>query len=139
MTGKRAEFCWPVRVYYEDTDAAGIVYHANYLKFMERGRTEWLRALGYEQDALVAEFGVVFVIRNATLEFIAPARFNDELVVKTSILSIGRATMEFLQVVADAAGRALCSAEVRVGCVDVSRMVPRRMPPELFSRIRDGS
>ena len=139
MTAVRAEFCWPVRVYYEDTDAAGIVYHANYLKFMERGRTEWLRALGYEQDALVAEFGVVFVIRNATLDFIAPARFNDELTVKTSVLRIGRATIEFLQVVADAAGRALCSAEVRVGCVDVQKMVPRPMPPELFSRIRDGS
>ena len=139
MMAATAEFCWPVRVYYEDTDAAGIVYHANYLKFMERARTEWLRALGYEQDRIAADFGVVFVIRNVTLDFIAPARFNDALIVKTSVRRVGRATMEFMQIVADAAGRALCSAEVRVGCVDVATLAPRAMPPQLFSRIRDGS
>ena len=72
-------FVWPVRVYYEDTDTGGVVYYANYLRFMERARTEWLRSLGFEQDALAREAGVIFAVRSAALEYLRPARFNDLL------------------------------------------------------------
>ena len=78
------EFLWPVRVYYEDTDSGGVVYYANYLKFMERARTEWLRALGFEQDQLIEEEGVIFAVRRAEVDFIAPGRFNDALQVSAT-------------------------------------------------------
>ncbi len=71
-------FTFPVRIYYEDTDSGGVVYYANYLKFMERARTEWLRALGFEQDQLLEQEGVIFAVRSVTVDYNAPARFNDQ-------------------------------------------------------------
>jgi len=79
---------WPVRVYYEDTDAGGVVYYANYLKFLERARTEWLRELGYEQDTLMQD-GIIFAVRRVTIDYLRPARFNQLLEVQTTVISLG--------------------------------------------------
>ena len=91
------EFSWPVRVYYEDTDSGGVVYYANYLKFMERARTELLRSVGYEQDQLQQELGIIFAVHSANIQYKKPARFNDELNVFTSITHIGKASINFKQ------------------------------------------
>ncbi len=91
------EFIWPVRVYYEDTDSGGVVYYANYLKFMERARTEWLRQLGFEQDELLEKEGILFAVRRVSVDYLRPARFNDELLVSASISKQGRASLTFQQ------------------------------------------
>lgn len=115
------EFILPVRVYYEDTDAGGIVYHANYLKFMERARTEWLRALGLEQDTLAAQ-GIVFVVSALDIQYRKPARFNESLWVKTCVKSLGRASLTFTQTIWRqdnvAEPELLTTSEVKVVCVE---------------------
>src|SRR4030066_1801109 len=90
-------FSMPVRVYYEDTDSGGVVYHSNYLNFMERARTEWLRALGFEQDELLRRDGVIFAVRSANIEFLKPARFNDLLQATVQISRRGQASLSFAQ------------------------------------------
>ena len=129
---------WPVRVYYEDTDAAGIVYHANYLKFMERARTEWLRALGFEQDTLAREQGVVFVIIESALAFKRAARFNDELVVRSTLERLRGATIDFAQAVTDQAGNVFCSARNVVACVTAGNLQPRRIPAHMMEIFKGG-
>lgn len=132
-------FSLPLRVYYEDTDAAGIVYHANFLKFMERARTEWLRQLGFEQDRIAREHGIGFVVRSATLDFRRPARFNDALVATAALVRLGRASIDVRQEVLDAAGELLCGGDIRVGSVNVRRMVPVAMPDNIYQGIRNAS
>src|SRR5438067_13857534 len=90
-------FTWTVRVYYEDTDAAGIVYYVNYLKFFERARTEWLRSLGIRQQDLLDQEGVGFVVRSASVEYLAAARLDDELTLKLTVEKLGRASIQFAQ------------------------------------------
>lgn len=124
------DFTWPVRVYYEDTDAGGIVYYANYLKFMERARTEWLRHLGFEQDRLIAE-GVIFAVRRLTLEYLKPARFNDRLEVKVILLGSGGASICLQQTVADQGGQALCQGKITVACLDAGSLRLKRLPLSL--------
>jgi acyl-CoA thioester hydrolase len=97
MSSKLTEFSWPVRVYYEDTDSGGVVYYANYLKFMERARTELLRSIGYQQDQLQQELGIIFAVHSANIRYKKPARFNDELNVVTSISALGKASIRFKQ------------------------------------------
>ena len=131
-------FLWPVRVYYEDTDAAGIVYHANYLRFMERARTEWLRALGVEQDALAREQGVVFVITASTLAFKRAARFNDELVVRSTLEALRGASLAFAQIVTDRLGNTFCTARNVVACVTHVSLQPRRIPAHMMEIFKGG-
>ena len=131
-------FLWPVRVYYEDTDAAGIVYHANYLRFMERARTEWLRALGFEQDALAREHDVVFVITESTLAFKRAARFNDELVVRSTLERLRGASIEFAQTITDHLGGTVCTARNVVACVTRSSLQPRRIPARMMEIFKGG-
>jgi acyl-CoA thioester hydrolase len=131
-------FLWPIRVYYEDTDAAGIVYHANYLRFMERARTEWLRALGFEQDALAREHGVVFVITESTLAFKRAARFNDELVVRSTLVQLRGASIAFAQTITDQLGSALCTARNVVACVTSTTLQPRRIPAHMMRIFQGG-
>ena len=88
-----SDFRWPVRVYYEDTDSGGVVYYANYLRFMERARTEWMRTLGFEQDALIRNPGILFAVRSASLEYLRPARFNDLLEVSVRLCERRRASL----------------------------------------------
>ena len=128
------EFHWAVRVYYEDTDAGGVVYHANYLRFMERARTEWLREQGYEQDVLREE-GVIFTVRSAALEFIRPARFNDLLDVSVSITKIRGASVDIQQTITDQAGETVCEGNVRIACVDTTTLRPRPIPKNMFPEL----
>jgi len=132
-------FRWQVRVYYEDTDSGGVVYYANYLRFMERARTEWMRELGFEQDRLLSEAGVLFVVRSAHLEFLAPARFNDRLTVSAEVLERGRASLTFRQTVAraDAPQTPLCSGQVKVVCVDGASFRPRPIPDFMLKEFPD--
>lgn len=125
-----SEFSWPVRVYYEDTDAGGIVYNANYLKFLERARTEWLRQLGIEQDHLL-HLDVAFVVRHIDIEFRNAARFNQLLTVSCRIAQLKRASMVFTQAIVDELGRIIVSAEVTIACVRVSVMKPIAIPEDV--------
>lgn len=133
------EFLWPIRVYYEDTDAAGVVFYANYLKFMERARTEWLRHLGYEQDRLRTEDGLVFVVTRVVLDFQRPARFNDLLSVSVRLSTRGRASLSLYQEVRDAQRQDLvyCRGEVKLACIDAGSFRPRAIPPRLIAELAD--
>lgn len=93
------EFIWPVRVYYEDTDSGGVVYHSNYLNFMERARTEWLRAMHLEQDDIVNEYGILFVVHSLSINYLKPALFNEALLVKTTIQKLTKASIIFEQLI----------------------------------------
>ena len=126
-------FRWPVRVYWEDTDAGGVVYHASYLRFLERARTEWLRARGVEQQRLREQDGVVFVVRDMTIEFLLPARLDDELEVTLEATETRSASMTFSQrIVRRADGAALVAASVRAACIDAATFKPCRIPNHLF-------
>ena len=127
-------FTWSVRVYYEDTDAGGIVFYANYLKFFERARTEWLRALGIGQHALLQEHGALFVVKNANVDYHAPARLDDELKLTLGIEKVGRASVQFTQR-AWRGEQLLASAAVKVGCVDAATLRPRALPDFAAARM----
>ncbi|HEY4126879.1 MAG TPA: tol-pal system-associated acyl-CoA thioesterase [Gammaproteobacteria bacterium] len=127
-----ASFLWRVRVYYEDTDLGGVVYHANYLKFMERARTEWLRSLGFEQDVLRNHHSVQFVVVNADLHFRRPARFNDELTVSAEVKKRTAASITFHQEVRGPSDMGLCTGEIRVACIDADTFRPRPLPREIL-------
>jgi acyl-CoA thioester hydrolase len=128
---------WPVRVYYEDTDAGGVVYYANYLKFMERARTEWLRALGFEQDQLREESGALFVVREAALKFLRPARFNDELMVVSRVTALRRARIVFSQEVQlnTPEQPLLCSGQTTVVSVQAKTYRPRSIPESIVAEL----
>ena len=134
------KFIWPVRVYYEDTDSGGVVYYANYLKFMERARTEWLRSLGLEQDQLLEQFGVLFAVSTVALDYRAPAHFNDALQVSVTPQKIGRASLVFSQQVmrdgVDPAQRQLlCEGEIKIACLDARTLRPRPIPKSVYAEI----
>jgi len=131
-----SEFIWPVRVYYEDTDAGGVVYHSNYLNFMERARTEWLRDLGFDQDRLMAD-GVVFVVGKVSITYIRPLRFNDELEVTVKVIKQGRATLIFQQEIYKKSEpeTLLSTAEIKVASVDTTRFRPTAIPAALKAEI----
>lgn len=133
-----AEFRHPVRVYYEDTDAGGVVYYANYLKYLERARTEFLRARGLEQTALLAEHDLVFVVRALTADYLKPARLDDALEVVTKIATIGRASLQFAQAVMRGDER-LFEATVTIACVKLSLLKPAPLPPDLVLRLKERS
>lgn len=128
-------FTWPVRVYYEDTDAGGIVFYANYLKFFERARTEWLRAAGIGQQELIASDNAGFVVKSATIDYHAPARLDDELSLTLSIEKLGRASVQFAQK-AYKGEQLLVEASVKVGCVDLATVRPRSLPEHVADKMR---
>ena len=126
-----AEFVWPVRVYWEDTDAGGIVFYANYLKFFERDRTEWLRSRGISQAQLRETTGGIFVVSDTQVRYLNPARLDDELLVTAQALEIGRASLTIRQrAVRHTAGRPLllCEGSIRIGWVDAASHRPARIP-----------
>jgi acyl-CoA thioester hydrolase len=135
-----ATFHWPVRVYYEDTDASRVVYHAAYVKYFERARTEWLRALGFSQHALHDELGVVFTVANIEVDFLRPARLDDELQVAVSVEQVRRASLTFRQVLhrKGQGDTPLARALVRVGCVDVQNFRPCPMPEAFMKQLDKG-
>jgi acyl-CoA thioester hydrolase len=128
-----AAFSWPVRVYWEDTDAGGVVYHAGYLRFLERARTEWLRAAGIEQSRLAAERGLVFAVTEMDLRFVAPARLDDALAVSCRLDEIGGASLRFSQdIVRIADNVAIVGARVRAACLAAGTFRPRPIPKDLI-------
>jgi acyl-CoA thioester hydrolase len=129
-----SEFSWPVRVYYEDTDAGGVVYHAGYVRYFERSRTEWLRSLGCSQAQLVKEQSVVFTVVSLEIQYHKPARLDDLLQVVTRPLPAGGASLQFDQQLRRD-GELLASGKVLVACVDAVSFKPRRLPASLRSRI----
>lgn len=124
-------FTWPVRVYYEDTDAGGVVYHAAYLKFFERARTEWLRHLGFDQSRVRIDDNALFAVRSMQIEFIRPARFDDMLAVSVRGAGARRASFRMAQAIRRQDGELLCEASVRVACVDASTFAPRAVPEKI--------
>jgi len=143
-----AAFLWPVRVYYEDTDAGGVVFHSNYLNFLERGRTEWLRTLGLEQDRLSRIDGIIFVVRHITIDFVRSARFNQCLLVEVSVSHANRLSVEFTQRIllqngdgaephADA-DNVVCRAQVKIVTLDAETLRPQRMPNSIYAEIKRG-
>lgn len=135
-----APFVWPVRVYWEDTDAGGIVYYANYMKFMERARTEWLRALGIDQVRLKEEHGLMFVVVDVEAHYRKPARYDDQLQVTCKVRETTRASITLDQEVYRAAvgGDLLLDGRVRAACLDAQTYRPRPLPPELWTQIKAG-
>ncbi|WP_250625062.1 tol-pal system-associated acyl-CoA thioesterase [Pinirhizobacter soli] len=127
-----AEFSWPVRIYWEDTDAGGVVYHASYVRFLERGRTEFLRSGGMDQVRLSQDTGLAFVVREMTLDFLRPARLDDELLVTVTVKQRRSASILFAQEIHRIDGTPLLRATVRVACVELASMRPVAIPPDLF-------
>ena len=135
-------FRWQLRVYYEDTDAGGIVFYANYLKFFERARTEWLRAAGVGQQQLSAETSCMFVVKSTSIDYHAPAKLDDCLEISVRVQKLGRASVLFTQEawrVNDHPPARLCTSNIRVGCVDMTSMRPTEIPPAAFKKISDAN
>ena len=139
-----AAFSWPVRIYWEDTDAGGIVYYANYLKYMERARSEWLRSLGVEQVELKERDGVMFVVVRAEVDFRTPARYGDLLQVTCEVAEARRASLTFKQQVVrsvsneGAEAEVLVTGQIRIACLDVVKFRPRSMPETMLQEIGVG-
>lgn len=133
-------FTWPVRVYWEDTDGGAIVYYANYLRFLERARTEWLRSYGHSQQALALDPGILFAVVSLKVDYRAPARLDDALEVSCRPQPEGMASLRFLQSIRraaddEAAQQLLLEAQVRVACVDAKTLKPKRLPEFLLSAV----
>lgn len=131
----RPPFAITIRVYYEDTDSGGVVYYANYLKFMERARTEWLRSFGIEQDELARRDGVMFVVRSARIEFLKPARLDELLDVSVAIAEYGGASMTLAQTIRRGE-TVLCEGETVVACLNAATRAPRKLPAGLAARLK---
>ncbi len=130
-------YTWQVRVYYEDTDAGGVVYYANYLRFMERARTEWLRALGVEQDRLMQDRNVLFAVRSVQIEYKRPARFNDALSVTVEPVATRPASLSIRQAITHHQDEALlfAQADVNVVCLQADSFAPQPIPKDLLKEI----
>ena len=123
-------FSLPIRIYFEDTDSGGVVYHSNYLKFMERARTEWLSALGIDQSHLKQDKHIIFVVHRIDIQYKLPARFNDNLIVKSELKDIGSSKIEFRQMIYRE-NEMLIDASVDVACIDSEKFKPVRIPPTI--------
>jgi len=145
---KSREFIWPIRVYYEDTDSGGVVYYANYLKFMERARTEMLRSLGFEQDQLQQQSGILFAVHSVNIQYKKPAKFNNELTVVTTISACGKASIVFIQKIfheealleasvnTHSDALPLCVAEVKIACLKAEKFSAQVMPVSIVKKIQ---
>lgn len=133
-------YVWHARVYYEDTDAGGVVYYANYLNYMERARTEWLRSLGVEQDELANNLNVLFAVRSVNIDYKQPARFNDLLSITVEPYLLKPASVSFKQCIMkhNDNTNVITSGEVNVVCLSADDFSPRRIPKELFKEIKSA-
>ena len=130
-------FEFPVRVYWEDTDAGGIVFYANYLKFFERARTEWLRSLGIEQHALRETTGGIFIVGETNVRYLRPARLDDELLVTADVQESGRASLIIVQQAFLKSNKSLlCEGNIRIGWVDAATLKPARIPPTILEALK---
>lgn len=128
------EFLFGIRVYYEDTDAGGVVFYANYLKFFERARTEWLRALGFGQSDMASRDGLLFVVAGLDMNYRKPARLDDQLLIRSRITRLGRASIHFAQR-AERNGELIAEGNVQVCCVDSTHMRPAEIPPAMRAQL----
>nr|WP_198524981.1 MULTISPECIES: tol-pal system-associated acyl-CoA thioesterase [Serratia] len=138
MLGSRVSntlFRWPVRVYYEDTDASGVVYHARYVAFFERARTEMLRQHNFHQQQLLSE-QVAFVVRRMTVDYLAPARLDEQLEVQSEITSLRGASLTFAQRIVNSDGALLSQADVLIACIDPHQMKPRALPKSIVAEFK---
>jgi acyl-CoA thioester hydrolase len=126
-----------VRIYWEDTDAAGIVFYANYLKFFERARTEWLRSLGFEQERLRGATGIAFVVTETSVRYRLPARLDDIVEVTVQVARLGQASLDVVQQ-ARRGGDLLAEGTIRVGCVELGTFRPRRIPDDILGKIQNS-
>ncbi len=125
-----------VRVYYEDTDSGGVVYYANYLKFIERGRSEFLRDMGFEQDQLIQDQGVIFAVKSLQADYLLPARFNDLLTVHTEVEKAQRASLIFSQKIKGLKqNKVLFKAQITVACLDARNFKPCAIPSDILEKI----
>ncbi len=134
------DFSWTVRVYYEDTDAGGVVFYANYLKFFERARTEWLRAAGVSQQAMAASTRTMFVVKSVAVDYHAAAKLDDELKLTVVVERLGRASVQLLQQAwrLGATPGLLATGRIKVGCVDLAAFRPSPIPPPVLARIKES-
>ncbi|TFZ08734.1 tol-pal system-associated acyl-CoA thioesterase [Ramlibacter humi] len=129
-------FAFPIRVYWEDTDAGGIVFYANYLKFFERARTEWLRSLGLEQSKLREATGGIFVVAETAVRYLRPAMLDDELLATAQLQSAGRASMTIeQQALQQPGGQVLAEGTIRIGWVEAATLRPARIPPMILEAL----
>lgn len=130
-------FKWPLRVYYEDTDSGGVVFYANYLSFMERARTEYLRHFGFEQDQLIEQQNTIFAVRSVQLDYLSPARFNDQLMVTARIIELKKASMLFEQTIyrQNQPEKVLCQGQVRIACLRADTFKPTAIPDAISERV----
>lgn len=136
-------FTWNLRVYFEDTDAGGVVFYANYLKFFERARTEWLRAAGISQHAMTETHAVVFVVKSTAVDYHAPAKLDNELIISVVVEKIGRASVQFFQQAwritkdqrGDTTKELLATGRIKVGCVDLANFRPSEIPKHVLDSI----
>jgi len=133
---EKSRFRWPIRVYYEDTDAGGVVYHASYLRFFERARTEFLRALGFEQDELRCQYGILFAVRSMQIEYVKAVRFNDALSVSAEVEQLKSASLNFKQLATRQDNELVCEARVRVVCLAAESFRPTAIPDFLLQRLK---
>jgi acyl-CoA thioester hydrolase len=130
------KFIWPIRVYYEDTDAGGVVFYANYLKFFERARTEMLRAMGYEQDQLIAKEGIIFVVRSVQVDYLNSARFNELIQVSAEVVQAKKASVTFEQFITRG-DDVLTKSIIRCACLDAQTMRPKVIPDYLIEHFKN--
>jgi len=133
---KIKKFIWPIRVYYEDTDAGGVVFYANYLKFFERARTEMLRAMGYEQDELIVNEGIIFVVRSVHVEYLRSARFNEQIQVSAEVTFAKKASLTFEQLITRG-DVVLCTSIIRIACLDALTLRPKAIPENLLELLKN--
>jgi len=129
------EFNMQVRVYYEDTDAGGVVYHSNYLNFMERARTEWLRHIGFEQHTLIEKDEILFAVRKISIDYHKPALFNELLNIKTRVIHTRRASLIFEQIIFNQSEETICKAEIKIACLNSTTMKPEPIPETIISEL----
>jgi acyl-CoA thioester hydrolase len=134
-----AEFKWQVRVYYEDTDAGGVVFYANYLKYMERARTEWLRSIGFEHEQLINDHGLIFAVKNVNIDYKKPGRLDELLTVTSSLISHRGASITFKQSINNNNNELLTQAEVKVACLNAATLKASPMPEALLTELANDT
>ncbi len=127
-------FHWPIRVYYEDTDAGGVVFHANYLNFFERARTEMLRELGFEQDKLRTEQNLIFVVRSVQVDYLKSAQFNELIDVSAKVTQAKKVSLNFEQIISRDSV-VLCKANIRIACLHADTMIPKKTPDFILQKL----
>jgi len=133
------EFTWQVRVYYEDTDAGGVVFYANYLKFMERARTEWLRSIDFEHEKLMNEYNVLFAVRSLEIDYKQPGKLDDLLTITSELLSYRGASITFKQFIKNENNELLTQAEIKVACLNATTLKASPMPEQLLTELNKGT